>query len=169
MEKINIALKFAKYIHKNQKRTNGAPYFIHIKSVYDRVKIAGYDEKHQLVAILHDTIEDAEKPEMAKEFIKRNFSEEILNAVVMLTHRKGENYTEYVMNLYNTNKLAYDVKMMDMLDNISDNPNERQFEKYETAIRYLMLNGAIIPKKLLFILNTKKKELTAIKKFIGEI
>ena len=81
-EKLNLALSYAKEMHKGQKRIGGDDYITHPMAVCEIVKSHGYDENYQIAALFHDLLEDTEATE---EEIIRYGNEEILKAVKLLT------------------------------------------------------------------------------------
>lgn len=138
----------AQYAHRGQKRRTGEPYIVHpnrvadiVSSYYPENKIAYYSallhdsledaidqgnvsDEEEMIALIHDSIES---PEIANEVIETVFA---------LTKPKNANYGEYLLSL-SGNENALIVKMADMLDNISDNPSDRQKEKYSLALEQL--------------------------------
>ncbi len=106
--------KYVKEKHKNQKRKNGTPYYIHPFCVRDILKQKGYDENHQLVALLHDILEDTDG---TKEEILKLTNNDVLNAVLLLTKEKNYNNLEYISRI-KKNSLALNVKLADRLHNI---------------------------------------------------
>jgi hypothetical protein len=71
-------------------------------------------EEAQIVAVLHDVIEDT--PVTADDLRRAGFSEVVLAAVLCVTHRKGEPYTNYVIRCKG-NEVARRVKLADLEDN----------------------------------------------------
>jgi GTP pyrophosphokinase len=138
----------AQYAHKGQKRRTGEPYIIHPSRVADIV--SSYYPSNEVAyfsALLHDSLEDAieqgnvsDEDEMialihdAIEDI--DLANKVVDTVVSLTKPKSANYSDYLLFLSNEPD-ALIVKMADMLDNISDNPSERQKNKYSQALKDL--------------------------------
>lgn len=152
---ITLALDYARKVHAGQqRRTNKTPYFTHVFRVSKMAKELKYDEKVQIAAALHDAIEDGSNPEKIKEIIKSKFGDEILKVVLILTHDKNIPYDEYLLKLAQTNEIAFKVKMLDMYDNLTDNPRPSQVEKYKNAIKFLIDKkmSYIIPQKIVDIL-----------------
>lgn len=154
---LDTAEDLALQTHFWQTRRDGSTYLNHLKRTQLRVRNFGYNKRIQILAILHDALEDGANPKHVENVIRRNFKEpeKIIQNLKLLTHAKGADYSKYVLNVYNKSKDAFTVKMVDMLDNISDNPMPKQFEKYRNSIIYLINNGVpknIIPKKILEIL-----------------
>ena len=93
------------------------------------------DEELICAAYLHDAIEDIDKPEPGifnleklKEKIN-SISPNVLKYVEGLTHDKSEDYEEYVKRLSKDEKLRL-IKICDMIHNVTDNPGEKQKQKY---------------------------------------
>lgn len=161
---ISKAEDFAQQIHLNQKRkVSKDPYIIHPKRVQLLAKKLGLDKELQIVALLHDVLEDGDNVERLSKFISQNFGPTVLAIVKLLTHDKSTPYNKYLLTLatYNSNlaKKAFSIKMLDMYSNLLDNPSEKQFKKYKDAIMYLIKNGInvdLIPDSIMKILNIKK-------------
>jgi len=115
---IQEAIAFANAKHMNQTRKDGTPYIWHPLRVAIRVKEAGYGEKYQLVAILHDTLEDTD----ATQDEIRYFGEDVLEAVVKLSKNYMENVPSYFEGIL-ANPMAKAVKEADRMDNINDSVN----------------------------------------------
>lgn len=131
--------------HHGQTRRDGSEYIVHPREVSRIIeRLYPGDELAILVALLHDTFEDApglgtvQDKEELRSFIRGSIgdgfeAEEVIEAVERLTHEKGADYAEYVQGLLD-NKLALRVKLADMLHNLSDNPKPKQAIKYKGAL-----------------------------------
>ena len=114
----------------------GLPYFNHLFKVYGGVSL--YDEK--ILALLHDIVEDTDITyDDLKEF---GYDNNIINALEVLTKKKGEYYPDYIDRIINSNnKLAISVKLSDLKHNMditriknpSVNDYERISKRYEPA------------------------------------
>lgn len=131
------ALDLASWKHRDQKDKAGKAYFGHVARVAKRCETL----PAQIVALLHDVIEDTDvTPEMMEEM---EFSEFIIKAVVCLTHREGESYEDYVKRAAR-NPIAREVKMADLEDNMNlkrlpevREEDLRRLKKYREAWNYL--------------------------------
>lgn len=148
----------AEMAHHGQKRRSGEDYITHPKEVSAIVdRLYPGDDLASLVALLHDTLEDAPSlgtvhdTEEMKSFIRGSIgdelaAEEVIDAVERLTHEPGGDYSSYVQGLLN-NKLALRVKLADMLHNLSSTPSPKQALKYKSALEALRAAaGDIKPK-----------------------
>lgn len=93
------------------------------------------------VAYLHDVLEDTN---VTVDELRNMFSNEIVDGVITLTHRKDESYFEYISRV-STSKLAKKVKAADLLHNLDitriKEPTKTDYErleKYKKAILYLV-------------------------------
>jgi len=144
----------AQMAHVGQKRRSGEPYFSHPSAVRNLIrKYYPGDNAAQLVALLHDSIEDApgstvESADEMKDWIRGSLSdprsaEEVVATVEKLSHSKDQEYSSYVTSLMN-DPVALRVKLADMLHNLSSSPSPRQKEKYSSALQALSdISGGI--------------------------
>ena len=113
-EMLQRALIFAKKKHAGQKRIGGEDYITHPIAVSEIVKSQGLDEDYQIAALFHDLLEDTDAT--AEEILKYG-SPEILEAVKLLTKKKGYDMTEYISAI-KQNPIAFAVKAADRLHNL---------------------------------------------------
>lgn len=130
---IERARKIAEKAHQGQADKGGQPYILHPIRVMERCET----ELEKITAVLHDVLEDSEYT--LEDLKKEGFSDEILKALVCLTHREGEGYMEYIERVCE-NPLATRVKYADLQDNMDisriPNPAEKDYirlEKYKIA------------------------------------
>ncbi len=131
------AYEIAKKAHLGQIDKAGEDYIKHPE------KVAGFvnSDEEKAVAYLHDVIEDTELT--LEDLREYGFSEEVLEAVDVITKKKGQDYQTY-LNSVKENKLARVVKLADLchnsdltrLINITEKDIERK-EKYQKAIDFL--------------------------------
>jgi hypothetical protein len=93
-----------------QKDKEGLPYILHPLRAMPSVQ----GEEAQIVAVLHDVIEDTAVT--ADDLRRAGFSEAVLAAVLCVTHRKDEPYADYVVRCKG-NEVARRVKLADLADN----------------------------------------------------
>ena len=127
---------FAIMAHRGQMRRNGVtPYIEHPIDVARRVKQRGGNSFAQAVAYLHDVLEDTKTT--MHDLIQVGFSTDIINAVLALSKLNGIDYDEYLL-LVKQNHLAREVKIADMLSNLSDAPTDKQIKKYAKGLAFLV-------------------------------
>lgn len=136
---IDKALEIAINVHKDTLDKGGIPYILHPLRVMNNCKSL----EAKTVALLHDTIEDSF---VDKEYLEKNgFSSDIIEAVMLLTHKSDIPYFEYVRNLKD-NALAREVKLRDLEDNMNifripevGDEDLKRLAKYRRAYEYLKL------------------------------
>jgi (p)ppGpp synthase/HD superfamily hydrolase len=110
MATIEKALQIAAKAHEGQKDKSGLPYILHPLRVMMRVE----GEEAQMVAVLHDVIEDTSVT--VADLRQAGFSEQVIAAVLCVTHQKDEPYADYVVRCKG-NDVARRVKLADLEDN----------------------------------------------------
>lgn len=106
-----MAIEMAVKAHRGVLNRDGTPYILHPLRLMMRAK--GYAD--QIVAVLHDTIEDT--PLTLQDLTEAGFPAEIVLAVDALTKREGEGYEGFIERIA-LNSLAVRVKLLDLYDNI---------------------------------------------------
>lgn len=135
MNIIQKAYQFASTVHQNEfRRDNVTPYMEHVIKVADIVTARGGGENEIVTAILHDTLESGATVE---QLIEQGFSQEVIDAVKLLTLDKDKSYMENIRFL-KTNEIARSVKIADNLANLSDSPTDKQIFKYAKSLKILM-------------------------------
>lgn len=123
--------------HKNQVDKSGMPYVFHPFHLAEQMK----DENTTIVALLHDVVEDTNIG--FDEISEMGFTDEIIEALKLLTHDKSIPYEEYIAKI-KTNEISKAVKLADLthnsdlsrLDTIDDKALKRA-EKYKKSIKTL--------------------------------
>ena len=110
MATIEKALQIAARAHEGQKDKGGQPYILHPL----RAMMTVQGEDAQIVAVLHDVIEDTSVT--ADDLQQAGFSENVVAAVLLVTHNKEEPYADYVVRCQG-NEVARRVKLADLADN----------------------------------------------------
>jgi len=127
----DIANSFIEEVFDGIKDKSGCAYVTHPRRVASRIE----DIPSKIVALLHDTIEDTYVTDEV--LYEMGFPKEIVDAVVILTIRENEKYTEYINRVISSNnKLALIVKKADMEDNM----NEERLNKLEASEKERLLN-----------------------------
>ena len=161
-EMLQRALIFAKEKHDGQKRIGGDDYITHPIAVSEIVKSQGFDENYQITALFHDLLEDTDATE---EEILKYGNKKILEAVNLLTKKKGYAMAEYI-SVIKQNSIAFAVKAADRLHNLqcAIATDEEFKRKYilETAHWYLTFSPEIrkAVKRLAESLETTMAELS---------
>lgn len=135
------AMKIAYDAHNGQldNGENGMPYIFHPIHLAEQMT----DEVSCCVALLHDVAEDTDIT--FEDLLAQGISQEVIDAIKLLTHEKGIPYMEYVKQIKDSkNKNAISVKLADLqhnsdlsrLDIITPYDLQRR-EKYQNAIKIL--------------------------------
>jgi (p)ppGpp synthase/HD superfamily hydrolase len=111
MSHLEKAIAIAVEAHRGQTDKAGQPYILHPLRMMLRLD----GEAEQIVAVLHDVIEDTKVT--AADLRREGFSDEILDALAHVTKRKGENYQDFVARAAK-NPIARRVKLADLEDNM---------------------------------------------------
>ncbi len=133
----NEAMKLAYAAHHGQVDKGGIPYIFHPMHLAEQMR----DEYTTCVALLHDVVEDTD---VTLETLAKIFPKEVLDAIALMTHRKGEPYLDYVARI-KENPIARTVKLADLQHNSDQTRLEnaeaailaRYREKYSKAIEIL--------------------------------
>ena len=106
------AIDLASTKHLSQTDKAGKPYLGHVARVaYEYCE----SDEERIVAMLHDLIEDTDVT--AEQLRKEGFPDEVVDAVVAITRREGEDYDAYIERVALT-PLACQVKIADLRDNM---------------------------------------------------
>ncbi|MBS0657530.1 MAG: GTP pyrophosphokinase [Verrucomicrobia bacterium] len=134
------ALQIAVRAHAGQQDKSGAAYIFHPLRVMARCR----SEDARIVALLHDVVEDTAVT--FDELVAAGFSEPVLAAIRLLTHRGDVPYLDYVRAIA-ANPLATEVKLADLEDNSDlrrlrqvDDKAVQRMQKYHRA--WQILTGA---------------------------
>ena len=133
------ALKICFEAHKEQKDKTGLPYVFHPFHLAEQMK----DETTTIVALLHDVAEDTDIT--LDDLRNEGFSNEVIDALALLTHDPAVPYMEYVRKI-GTNPLATKVKLADLAHNsdttrLDHEPTEadlKRLQKYQEAKKILL-------------------------------
>jgi (p)ppGpp synthase/HD superfamily hydrolase len=133
------ALAIAAAAHEQQQDKNGAPYFLHVLRVMQRLRTD--DETARIAAVLHDVVEDTDWT--FEQLAAEGFRAEVIDIVDALTRRPDESYTAFVARA-GLHPIARQVKLADLEDNmdlrrlsrLTPEAHER-LERYHQAWGYL--------------------------------
>lgn len=131
------AIEIAAVAHRGQTDKAGQPYILHPL----RVMLACEGQAAQIVAVLHDVIEDTDwTPEALR---AEGASVEILAALDTVTRRDQETYSEFIERAAG-NEIGRAVKIADLHDNLDlsriAQPTQADFarmDRYRAALRHL--------------------------------
>lgn len=133
---IGLAHDICVYAHAGQVDKAGKPYYLHPEFVAGQVS----KPEEKVVALLHDVMEDTDFPVSV---LRAIFSDEVMEPLLLLKHKKGVPYMEYIKAL-SANRTARTVKMADLKHNMDlsriQSPTENDYqriEKYKKALGYL--------------------------------
>ena len=140
MNKIDLALQYAKEKHKDQKRkVTNEPYINHIMDVCEILKESNADEQTIIVGILHDTIEDTTATyDEIKNFFGKNIADlvNIESEIKSLPYR--ERKAEHMERVGNASR---QIKMVNCADKVSNLKSMiKIYEKYKDKI-WQFFNG----------------------------
>lgn len=131
-----LALQIAQKAHAGQVDKAGKDYILHPMTVASYMDT----DTEKTIAYLHDVLEDTD---VTVDALRKIFPNEIVDTLIILTHRKDESYFEYIQRV-SKSKLAKKVKVADLLHNLDitriKEPTKQDYErleKYKKAILYL--------------------------------
>ena len=135
---LNEARRIAEDAHAGQVDKAGAPYIGHPVRVSSKCE----SEAAKVAALLHDVVEDTTVS--LKDLKNAGFSEDVIEAVETLTHKKNDDYLAVYIPRIGRNAIAREVKIRDLEDNlditrlsgVSDRDIQR-LNKYIKAYHYL--------------------------------
>ena len=132
------ALRLSFEAHKDQVDKSGMPYVYHPFHLAEQMK----DENTTIVALLHDVAEDTDIA--IDDIRKMGFSNEVCEALQLMTHDDNVPYIEYVKKL-KSNPIAKTVKIADLKHNSDltrlnavDEKALKRAEKYKRALEELL-------------------------------
>lgn len=140
MPTLEHAIMLATQAHQGQVDKAGQAYILHPL----RVMFAVEGETTQIVAVLHDVVEDSEVTFDALR--EMGYHDDIITALDCLTRRENETYTEFVQRA-KQNPIARQVKLADIEDNMDvrrlqtlTDTDMRRLQRYRDAWAYLKAN-----------------------------
>ena len=140
-----IARRIATTAHEGQTDRAGNPYITHPAFVAAHVD----GDTTKAVAWLHDTIEDTDVT--AGDLRAAGLPDEVIDAVLAMTHDEGAEYMEYVRRL-SENPIARKVKLADLTHNMdvtrlpefteSDATHQRRYAKAKAYLEAIEAGNA---------------------------
>ncbi|MEG1053352.1 MAG: GTP pyrophosphokinase, partial [Janthinobacterium sp.] len=134
------AIEIAAATHAGQTDKGGAPYILHPLRVMLRVAPGA----QQIVAVLHDVVEDSDGKITFDDLAREGFSQEVIDGVRAVTKIKGESYEDFIARAA-LNPVGKAVKLADLAENSDlsriDRPTQKDLErgeKYRRAIQQLI-------------------------------
>lgn len=110
-----LALEYATKMHQGQIRIGGAPYITHPIAVSEKLNSMSYGLDFQITALFHELLEDTAATEAE---ILRLSSQDVLNAVQLLTKNKQGYITRDYLDKIKNDRIALPVKLADRLNNL---------------------------------------------------
>jgi (p)ppGpp synthase/HD superfamily hydrolase len=133
MNKIREAIEYARSAHEGQTRKDGSPYIVHplrVAAIIGSLEFTAYKTEAVMAAVLHDVVEDTD---VIIENIYSVFGTIVGDYVDILTHKKGDSYFHYVLNIAKTGGVPLAIKYADIYDNWNDDSTEESKRKYIDA------------------------------------
>ena len=137
MSYVEKALEIATRAHEGQYDKSGVPYIEHPKHVAEHV----HGDIAKATAYLHDVLEDTDVT--ADNLRAEGIPEEVVEAVIVLTHRDYEVYDKYIRRV-KKHPIAREVKIADLEHNSDASrigkltPRDKaRLKKYEKALRII--------------------------------
>ena len=141
LSQIEIALEIALKAHKGQRDLDGKPVILHPLTV----AMKGNNENEIVAGLLHDVVEDTDYT--FEDLLAAGISQEVVDALRLLTHEKGSNYMDYVERIAQShNPIAINVKCNDLdhnLDRGRKGDHLAQVAKHSAARRRQILASQI--------------------------
>lgn len=112
MTSLEQAIALAVQAHRGQTDKAGQPYILHPL----RLMLSLRSEDEQIVAVLHDVVEDTD---ITLDALRQHgFPEHVLTAIGLLSKQPGDTYEAFIDRL-SANPLAVRVKLADLADNMN--------------------------------------------------
>lgn len=139
-ERLSLALKIAREVHKGQVRKSGEPYINHPIAVANLIYAIGGNEDMLCAALLHDTIEDAENPTALGQEIKDTLGVHVYEVVMALSKdyqitdskaRQQAYFQQFSLGIEKNIEVVF-IKIADLTDNLRtiDNLKPHKKEKW---------------------------------------
>jgi len=142
---VTEARELAVDLHEGHFRRDGTTPYVNHPIAVSNMATCNYTK---VIALLHDTIEDAkviakargvddsDAEECTINAISESFDTIVLEAVEILTKDRSKSYEEYLEKVRG-NRFAKEVKILDMVHNLSQDPTPEQIQKYSKGLLFL--------------------------------
>ena len=90
------------------------------------------------LGVLHDILEDTS---CTTEYLKKFYSNDFIESILLLTHNKEEPYEDYILKIFSSDDYnAQEVKRADIKDHLSreETLSQNLKDKYYPVIKYLL-------------------------------
>ena len=156
---IDRAKDLAMDVHSHQyRKVSNKPYYLHSFRVYQSAIKNGLSKNEQILALLHDTYENSINKNYVKDKIQSNFGDKMLKLVLIISHDKSVvDYDNYLLQLSKLSRLALNVKLLDIIENLKDNASKQQKNKYKTGLLYLLNSNVNINIQIINKINNLTK------------
>lgn len=142
MAELEDAIRIAVEAHRGQVDKAGKPYILHVLRVMHTV----VGEQAQMVAVLHDVVEDCEGWTLER-LLDEGFDQAVVEGVDAVTRREGESYLAFI-DRAKLSPLGRVVKLADLEDNMNvrrlpkvRSSDAKRLEKYRDAWEQLKMAG----------------------------
>lgn len=123
--------KFAVKAHGNQ-MYGSKPYLYHLKKVNELVIKYGGSKEEQIIAFLHDVLEDTP---VTKEELSKKFGSKIAHIVDLLSNKSSK---EETFKRIRTSREAVFVKLCDRLANVSEGTKNNKYRKEQSLFKQIL-------------------------------
>lgn len=141
MATLERAIDIATQIHEGQTRFDGSPYINHPLRVMGNVAAQGHSVETQMVAVMHDAVEDSDGSLTFEDLRRDGFGDDVIFPLELLTKEQGADYDFYIQRLA-VNPRSRAVKKADLFDNMDltglENPSLKRIETIEKYGRSLL-------------------------------
>ncbi len=133
---VEKARHLAEELHHGQLDKAGKPYIMHPARVAHDLRIRGFSADHQVVALLHDVVEDC--PGVTLDSLRADgATDKQLDAIDAISRRDDEKYADYIRRCAK-NPIAKQVKIADLYDNLSPARQSglKEYKQNSLRVRY---------------------------------
>lgn len=128
------AIVIANEVFKEKIDKGGNPYIYHLYDVSNSLDT----EIEKTVGLLHDILEDTDIS--VNDLRSIGFTDEVIDALVLVTHNDTETYAEFIDRIINSNNLtALKVKLRDMENNMDlsriKNPTKEDYSRIKNKYK----------------------------------